>query len=104
MLSNLVHIFTQLCQEVVFEIISFGNIVSGFRCLRNDVSCNAADTRLMEFPKSHGIGQLLPIYIIHILDRQVNCMLNLGKVIFRTTAPHTAPHRPQSRLINRGLL
>ena len=55
----------------------------------------------MEFPKSHGFVQLLLIYNIQILDRQINCMFNLGKVIFRATAPHTAPHRRQSRLHSR---
>ena len=34
-----------------------------------------------------------------MLDRQINCMFNLGKGIFR--APHTAPHRRQSRLQSR---
>ena len=41
------------------------------------------------------------IYNIQMLDRQIDCMFNLGKVIFRATAPHTAPHRRQSRLRSR---
>ena len=86
-IMNLVHIFIRLFHKLVFEKITFENIIRGFRSLRNKhlvmqlISPDGVVMMLLEFPKSHGIfGQQLPIFI-QILDRQVNYTFNLWIII-----------------------